>query len=151
MLYGVFLHRYSDIYSKGKGEIIMDIRARLEGIRQEDNRILRWNLYLTPVTKPGTFARSNRWSASINRVTGEIVFDRNGLYVRTSIATLAADSSSMDEHEKAVVEIFYALLQRYPEDEYVAISMDFEIKDDKLYQYLLNPILTLNIQPFYRR
>ena len=58
ILYRVFCIVIWKIYSQG--EIIMDIRARLEGIRQEDNRILRWNLYLTPVTKPGTFARSNR-------------------------------------------------------------------------------------------
>lgn len=126
----------------------MNLKAQLEGKRSNDEKVFLWDLVFKPVVKSGVLAVSNRWTVSVNRVTEEIVFDRNGLYIRTRLTTVITDVLSMGKCEKAVVSIFCDLLRAYPEGEYVTVSMEFLVDDDDICQYLLTPILTANFERF---
>lgn len=139
----VHLHIYVHKGTKGG---IMRIHARLEGIRTDDNRVFQWHLIFTPATLEGRFALSNRWVVSVDRVSGEIVFDRNGLYVHTNVESV--DTSIISDRERAIFSIFFDLLRMYPENEYVTVSMDLDLDDDEICTYLLDTVITVNMETF---
>ncbi len=123
----------------------MKIKAKMEGTEFYSGRIT-----LTPITSPFSLAMSNTWRFEINRSTGDLVLNRNGLTIEANVKTVPTDAAKMTENERGALQMFCVLyFERYlsTRDEH-APTLETELEvDDHIGRYLLDPVLTAKFKP----
>lgn len=123
----------------------MKIKAKMEGTEFHSGRIT-----LTPVTSPSKLVMSNTWRFEINRSTGDLVLNRNGLTIEANVKTVPTDAAKMTENERGALQMFCVLyFERYlsTRDEH-APTLETELEvDDHVGRYLLNRVFTAKFNP----